>query len=124
MSSPVAVHHRWTVAAAVVALGTAFLGGLWSMTLSPLEHTVGAPPSTAPEPVEQISSAPPHRLRIGPSVSGRGWIAASGGQTWLLGAGTLSVIADGLATEVAHGGWSRNAAGARCGSRAGATCGR
>ncbi len=110
MSSPVAAHHRWTVAAAVVALGTAFLGGLWSMTLSPLEHTVDAPPSTAPEPVEQISSAPPHRLRIGPSVSGRGWIAASGGgQTWLLGAGTLSVIADGLATEVAHDGWSRNA---------------
>jgi hypothetical protein len=110
MSSPVAAHHRWTVAAVVVALGTAFLGGLWSMTLSPLEHTVGAPPATAPEPVEQISSAPPHRLRIGPSVTGRGWIATSGGgQTWLLGAGTLSVIADGAATEVAHGGWSRDA---------------
>ena len=110
MSSPVAGHHRWTVAAVVVALGTAFLGGLWTLTLSPLEHTVGAPPSTAPGPVEQISSSPPHRLRIGPSVTGQGWlVAADGGQTWLLGPGTLSVIADGVATVVAHGAWSRNA---------------
>ena len=110
MSSPVAGHHRWTVAAVVVALGTAFLGGLWSLTLSPLDHTVGAPPSTAPGPVEQISSAPPHRLRIGPSVTGHGWlVAADGGQTWLLGPGTLSVIANGVATVVANGAWSRNA---------------
>jgi hypothetical protein len=109
MSSPVAEHHRWTAAAAVVALGTAFLGGLWSMTLSPLEHTVGAPVPT-PQPVEQISSSPPHRLRIGPSVTGEGWLAsAGGGQMWLLGAGTLSVIADGLGTLIAHGGWSQNA---------------
>jgi hypothetical protein len=109
MSSPVATHHRWTVAAVVLALGTAFVGGLWSMTLSPLEQTVGAP-RTTPEPVEQISSAPPHRLRIGPSVAGQGWLAAAGsGQTWLLGAGTLSVIADGVGRVIAHGGWSQNA---------------
>ena len=43
-------------------------------------------------------------------MTGQGWLAvADGGQTWVLGARTLSVISDGVGTEIAHGGWSRHA---------------
>jgi hypothetical protein len=110
MSAPMASHHRLTIAALVVALGTAFAGGVWSMTLSPLEQAATSASSQAQIPVEQLSKAPPHRLRLGATVSGGGFVVAdAGGTTWVLGPGTLSTITDGVATLIAHGGWSDRA---------------
>jgi len=108
MSTPMPPQHRWTIAALALALGMAFAGGVWSLTLSPLEQRAVA--STAPPPVGHVSAAPPHRLRPGTTVSGQGSVVAdAAGATWVLGAGTLSTITDGTTTVIAHGSWSDHA---------------
>jgi hypothetical protein len=110
MSTSMAAHHRWTIAALVVALGAAFAGGVWSMTLSPLEQAARSASSQAPMTVEQVSKAPPHRLRLRATVSGQGSVVAeAAGVTWVLGPGTLSTITDGVGTVIAHGSWSDHA---------------
>ena len=97
MSTPMPSHHRWPIAALVLILGTAFAGGVWSLTLSPLEQrTSGASPAS--DPIEQVSKAPPHRLRLGGTVSGGSVVADAAGTTWVLGPGTLSTVTDGVAT--------------------------
>jgi len=111
MATPMPSPHRWTIAALVVVLGMAFAGGIWSMTLSPLEQRAassgGAP---AAGPVEQVSNAAPHKLHLATTVSGQGAVVAdAAGTTWVLGAGTLSTVTDGVATVVAHGAWSDHA---------------
>jgi hypothetical protein len=111
MGTPMPPHHRWPIAALALALGAAFAGGVWSMTLSPLEqHVASQNGGSAPIAVEHVSSAPPHRLRLGTTVSGEGSVVAdAGGTTWVLGRGTLSTVTDGVATVVAHGTWSDRA---------------
>ena len=109
MGTPMPSHHRWPIAALVLVLGTAFAGGVWSMTLSPLEQRATSGASPAADPIEQVSKAPPHRLRIGATVSGGSVVADAAGTTWVLGPGTLSTVTDGVATVVARGTWSDRA---------------
>jgi hypothetical protein len=111
MGTPMPTQHRWTVVAFAVALGVAFAGGVWSLTLSPLEQrTAASAASAAPQAVAHVSAAPPHRLRLGTPVSGHGAVVAdAAGTTWVLGPGTLSTLTDGVATAVAHGSWSDHA---------------
>jgi hypothetical protein len=110
MSTPMPAHHRRTIAALVVALATAFAGGLWSMTLSPLEERAASRATAAAPPVEHVSTVPPHRLRLGATVSERGSaVANAAGVTWVLGPGTLSTLTDGTATVVSEGAWSGHA---------------
>lgn len=109
MGTPMPPHHRWPIAALVLVLGTAFAGGLWSMTLSPLEERATSGASPAADPIEQVSKAPPHRLRLGAIVSGGSIVADAAGATWVLGPGTLSTVTNGVATVVAHGSWSDRA---------------
>ncbi len=108
MDTPMPSPHRWTIAVFVVALGTAFAGGLWSMTVSPLEERAGASHATqAPLPVQQVATRAPHRLRSVASVTGHGsTVAHIAGSTWVVGPGTLSTIRSGAATVVARGPWS------------------
>jgi hypothetical protein len=110
MSTPMPPQHRWTIAALVLALGMAFAGGVWSMTLSPLEQHAASSDAGTAVPVEQVSKTAPHKLHLGTTVSGHGSIVANAaGTTWVLGAGTLSTVTDGVATVVARGSWSDRA---------------
>lgn len=111
MGTPMPPQHRWTIVAFVLALGMAFAGGVWSLTLSPLRQRAAASGASAqPAAVAHVSAAPPHRLRLGTPVSGQGSVVANAaGTTWVLGAGTLSTLADGAAAVVAHGRWSDHA---------------
>ena len=101
--------HRWTIAIFVVALSTAFAGGVWSMTLSPLEERAASQPPAAPLPAEQVAATAPHRLRVEATVTGGSTVANIAGSTWVVGRGTLSTITSGTATVVARGPWSANA---------------
>jgi hypothetical protein len=109
MSTPMPPQHRWTIPALVLVLVVAFAGGVWSMTLSPLEqHAASSDAGTVQ--VEHVSKAAPYKLRLGATVSGYGSVVANAaGTTWILGAGTLSTVTDGAATVVAHGSWSDHA---------------
>ena len=109
MGTPMPPHHRWPIAALVLVLATAFAGGVWSMTLSPLEERAASSASPAAIPIEQVSNAPPHHLRLGTAVTGGSVVADAAGMTWVLGPGTLSTVTDGIPTVVAHGAWSDRA---------------
>ncbi len=111
MATPMPSQHRWTIAALVLVLAMAFAGGVWSMTLSPLEQrAASAADGPAAVPVEQVSKAAPHKLHLGTTVSGQGAVVANAaGTTWVLGAGTLSTVTDGSAAVVAQGSWSDHA---------------
>lgn len=111
MATPMPSQHRWTIAALVVVLATALVGGVWSMTLSPLEERAASSAAgPAAVPVEQVSNAAPHKLHLATTVSGQGEIVAdAGGATWVLGAGTLSTVTNGVAAVVARGTWSGHA---------------
>jgi len=112
MDTPMPPQHRWTIAAFVLALVTAFGAGVWSMTLSPLEQRAAASPAAAAArvPVEQAKATSPHQLRLGTTVTGQGSIVAHGaGTTWIVGHGSLSTIESGDATVVARGPWSADA---------------
>ena len=107
MGTPTPPQHRWTIAAFVVALVTAFAGGVWSMTLSPLEErTATATPAPASLPVQQVATTP-HRLRLGATLTGAGATVVRGaGAPWAVDRGTLSTIRSGVATVVARGAWT------------------
>jgi hypothetical protein len=111
MATPMPSQHRWTIAALVLVLATAFAGGVWSMTLSPLEQrAASAAGGSAAVPVEQVSKAAPHKLHLGTTVSGQGAVVANAaGTTWVVGEGTLSTVTDGAAAVVAKGSWSDHA---------------
>jgi hypothetical protein len=111
MGTPTPPQHRWTIAVLVLALSTAFAGGVWSMTLSPLEERAAGPPPTAvPVAAEQVTATAPHRLRLGATVAGHGsTVADIAGSTWVVGRGVLSTITSRTATVVARGPWSRHA---------------
>jgi hypothetical protein len=109
MGTPMPPEHRWTIVAFAVVLGMAFAGGVWTLTLSPLEQRAAASAASAAPAAVHLSAAPPHRLRLGPTVSGGSVVAEAAGTTWVLGRGTLSTVADGVANVVAHGSWSDHA---------------
>jgi hypothetical protein len=110
MGTPMPPQHRWTIAVFVVALGTAFAGGVWSMTLSPLQERAASQAAVAPVPAERPATIAPHRLRVGPPIASHGsTVADIAGSTWLAGRGTVSTVTSGTATVVARGPWSANA---------------
>jgi hypothetical protein len=110
MGTPMPPHHRWTIAAFVLALVAAFAGGVWSMTLSPLEKRAATTTAAAPLPVEQVAAAAPRDLRLGATVAGDGSVVGrAAGSTWAVGRGTLAKIVSGTATVLARGPWSGHA---------------